>query len=89
MAQRAGPHVQLELVADWRVTCVKEDLAVLLLPYGVAVVVCVERKGIRVPITQGPVVIIMSLHNYLIKTYSVNHPGVTTCFGSHETGLLD
>ena len=25
----------------------------------------------------SPAVIITSLHNYLIKTYSVNHPGVT------------
>ena len=44
-AQRAG-HVQLELVADWRVACVEEDLVALLPPYGIAVVVCVERKGI-------------------------------------------
>ena len=86
--QRAG-HVQLELVADWRVACVEEDLAALLPPYGVAVVVCVERKGIRVPITRGPAVIITSLHNYLIKTYSVNHPSVTTRFGGREIGLLD
>ena len=27
--------------------------------------------------------------NYLIKTYSVNHPGVTTRFGDREIGLLD
>ena len=39
-----------ELVADWRVACVEEDLVALLPPYGVAVVVCVERKGIRVPL---------------------------------------
>ena len=42
--QRAG-HVQLELVADWRVACVEKNLATLLPPYGVTVVVCVERKG--------------------------------------------
>ena len=45
--QRAG-HVQLELVADWKVACMEEDLAALLPPYSVAVVVCIERKGIRV-----------------------------------------
>ena len=68
----------------------EEDLAALLPPYGVAVVVCVERKGIRVPITRAwPAVIITSLHNYLIKTYSVDHPGVTTRFGRREIGLLD
>ena len=59
VAQRAG-HVQLELVADWRVACVEEDIAALLPPYSIAVVVCVERKGIRVPITRGPA------GNYLI-----------------------
>ena len=39
--------------------------------------------------TRGPEVIITSLHNYLIKTYSVNHPGITTRFGGREIGLLD
>ena len=87
LTQRGG-HVQLELVADWRVTCGGG-------PSGPAATVrrcrcglCREEghKGNNcASILEG----LRSLHNYLVKTYSVNHPGVTTRFGGRKIGLLD
>ena len=49
LTQRAG-HAQLELVANWRVTCGEEDLVALPPPYSVIIVVHVERKGISIQI---------------------------------------
>jgi hypothetical protein len=49
LTQRAG-HVQLELLADWKVACTEEDLPALLPLYGVVVVICVKGEGISPPI---------------------------------------
>jgi hypothetical protein len=49
LIRRVG-HVQLELLADWKVACMEEDLTSLPPLYGVIIIICVKRKGISTPI---------------------------------------